>query len=83
MKLIYEIDSDKIELSVKEALDLVHVAIIHEREAYNGVSCGNMCSQKPHFYCSRAPNHTGRHIAIGGGVYGDLVYDIWTGLENG
>jgi hypothetical protein len=82
MKLVYEVDSEKINLSVNEALEILASAIIQERNATGGASCLNSCSQEPYFNCSRGKNHRGRHIAIGG-QNGDLVYDIWKEGLNG
>jgi hypothetical protein len=82
MKLVYEIDSEKINLSVNEALEILAIAIIQERKVANGASCRNSCSQDPHFTCSRGHNHAGRHIAIGG-IGSDLVFDIWKDGLNG
>jgi hypothetical protein len=72
MKLIYEIDSEKIQLSVDEALKILHIAITKEAYEGNG-SCAAISPEPRALACTRGKYHKGFHIATGT----ELVYEIW------
>lgn len=72
MKLIYEIDSTKIQLSVDEALKILHIAVTKEAHEEHS-SCCAMSPEPRGLSCTRAKYHKGFHIATGS----ELVYEIW------
>ena len=60
------------ELTVKEALDLLHKAVMQEALEGNG-SCGEESDSEYRLNCTRGKGHKGVHIATGS----EEVYEIW------